>query len=181
LVGNYNVVVLIDQPLTKSSLIADYCHTKGIAVLVADTKGVFGSIFCDFGENFIVHDKDGEQFASSMIAGISRDSRALVTVLEETRHNLETGDKVILSEISGMEELNGREFTVTVKDLFSFEIDVDTSHYKNGYERGGYVNQIKQPVTMSFSTFSKSIETPGEFICDFNKMDRAPVLHLAFR
>ena len=37
-----------------------------------------------------------------------RDSPALVSVLEETRHNLETGDKVILSEIEGMEELNGK-------------------------------------------------------------------------
>jgi Ubiquitin-activating enzyme E1 FCCH domain len=37
-----------------------------------------------------------------------RDSPALVTVLEETRHGLETGDTVLLSDITGMPGLNGK-------------------------------------------------------------------------
>jgi Ubiquitin-activating enzyme E1 FCCH domain len=39
---------------------------------------------------------------------LHRDSAALVTVLEETRHGLQTGDKVILTEIVGMPQLNGK-------------------------------------------------------------------------
>ena len=38
-----------------------------------------------------------------------RESPALVTVLEETRHGLETGDTVLLSDISGMAGLNGKK------------------------------------------------------------------------
>jgi hypothetical protein len=33
---------------------------------------VFGSIFCDFGKEFVVGDSTGEQIATAMIAGISR-------------------------------------------------------------------------------------------------------------
>jgi ubiquitin-activating enzyme E1 len=106
-VSGFTAVVLIDQPVGKIATIADFCHQHGIVVIVGDVRGVFGSVFCDFGPNFVVSDPTGEQAASAMIAGISRDTPALVTVLEETRHNLETGDKVILSDISGMEELNG--------------------------------------------------------------------------
>ena len=134
--------------------IADHCHGRGIVVIVADTRGVFGTVFCDFGPSFVVSDASGEQAASAMIAGITKDSPALVTVLEETRHNMETGDKVccvayagnatpsafacprpgtptpplthphthththtqiVISDVVGMEELNGREFTITVK------------------------------------------------------------------
>ena len=38
----------------------------------------------------------------------NRESPALVTVLEETRHGLETGDTELLSDISGMAGLNGK-------------------------------------------------------------------------
>lgn len=35
------------------------------------------------------------------------DYPALVTVLEESRHNLQTGDTVVLTEVLGLEQLNG--------------------------------------------------------------------------
>ena len=47
-----------------------------------------------------------------------RDSPALVTVLEETRHGLETGDTVLLSDITGMPGLNGKnQFCVSAFNL----------------------------------------------------------------
>ncbi len=180
-VDGFTVVVLIDQPLSKVTAIADYCHSRGVIVIVADARGVFGTIFCDFGATFVVSDASGEQASSAMIAGVTKDSPALVTVLEETRHNMETGDKVIISDVIGMEELNGHEYTITVKDAFSFEIGVDTTAMcAKTYERGGYVNQVKQPVTMAFAGWSESLSKPGEIVVDFGKMDRVGVLHVAF-
>lgn len=110
-VVGFTVVVLIDESEGKIREIADYCHDNRIIVIVSDVRGVFGRIFCDFGRDFVVSDSNGEQIATAMIAGITKDSPALVTVLEETRHNLETGDKVILSEIDGMSELNGKSYS----------------------------------------------------------------------
>ena len=100
---------------------------KNIAVLVSDVRGVFARIFCDFGVNFAVHDINGEPDVTSMIAGITKDSPALVTVLEETRHGLQTGDRVSLTDISGMENLNGQEYTVTVKDANGCETPVSVT------------------------------------------------------
>jgi len=177
---SFKVVVLIDVPAAKRAEIADHCHAHGIYVVAGDTFGVFGSIFCDFGPNFVVNDVDGEAAFSSMVASITCDTRAVVTVLEETRHNLTTGDVITLSEVSGMEELNDRQYTVEVKDPFSFILDVDTSA-SSPYLRGGYVNQVKQPSTVAFKSYSESIRNPGEFVCDFSKIHRAGQLHLAFR
>lgn len=52
---------------------------------------------------------------------------AVVTTLEETRHGLVSGDRVLISDIAGSigDILNNREFFVTVKDLYSFEISLE--------------------------------------------------------
>lgn len=178
--GSFHVVVLVDQSFDKQTSISEYCHANNIAFIIGDARGVFGEIFCDFGDSFVVSDTNGEPNASSMVAGITSDVRGLVTTLEETRHGLSTGDAVILSDIVGMTELNGRTFTVEVKDPFSFEIDCDTRGF-GAYTNGGYVNQVKQPTTISFKPFTASIRQPDEFVCDAAKFDNAFVLHFAFQ
>lgn len=178
---SYTAVVLIDQSVEACNLISEYCHNKSIAFLTGEILGVSGQIFCDFGPNFIVHDHDGESPFTSMIANISREEKGLVTVLEETRHNLSTGDVITLSDIYGMVELNGKECRVEVKDPFSFEIDVDTRTF-TPYERSGYVTQVKQPVSVSFSSYNSIAYSPSfeNFVIDIVKMDKAPLLHLLF-
>ena len=143
LVSAYSVVVLIDVQEGLKSSIADYCHDHGIAVIASDLFGVFGNIFCDFGESFVVSDVDGEPAATSLIASITQANPALIHALDETRHHLSTGDIVELSGITGMDELNGKKFRINVKDPNSFEIDVDTSGYP-AYKVGGYVKQVKR-------------------------------------
>lgn len=177
---NFKVVVLIDVSASKRAEIADHCHANGIYVVAGDTFGVFGNIFCDFGPNFVVHDVDGEAAFSSMIASITCDTNALVTTLEETRHNLVSGDHVTLSEIVGMEELNGKQYVVEVKDPYSFTINVDSTNF-SPYVRSGYVNQVKMPTTISFKSYSEALSSPGEIVCDFSKIHRVGQLHMAFR
>ena len=181
IVRSFSCVVLVNFiDLNLQMEIAEFCHSENIKIVIADTKGVFGNIFCDFGKNFSVIDSTGEPAASSMLAGITCDSPALVTVLEETRHGLESGDKVVLSDIVGMEELNGKEFTVTVKDLYSFEINCDTTMF-SPYQQGGHCNQVKQPISVDFDSYRESYDNPGMFHCDFMKMDRAATMHVGFR
>src|SRR5687768_8349611 len=97
----YQVVVLTSLPLKVQQVIADYCHSKGIYVVVADTFGLFGSIFCDFGEKFTVIDSNGESPLSGIVADIDEDG--IVSALDETRHGLEDGDYVTFNEVEGME------------------------------------------------------------------------------
>ena len=60
-------------------------------------------------------------------------------------------------------------------------MEVDTRQHKQ-YQRGGLVTQSKEPKTLHFQTFAEALKNPGDFlISDFAKMDRPPVLHVAFQ
>jgi ubiquitin-activating enzyme E1 len=174
----YQVVVLTNAPIHQQKAIADYCHSKGIYVVVADTFGLFGSVFCDFGEKFTVIDPTGETPLSGIVAGI--DEEGLVSALDETRHGLEDGDYVTFSEVEGMEALNGAEpRKITVKGPYTFSIG-DVSGLGQ-YKRGGMYQQVKMPKVINFKDFTASLKEPEFLISDFAKFDRPQQLHLGFQ
>ena len=97
--------------------INDACRTSGTRFIMTDTFGLFGSIFCDFGDEFEVSDVNGEEPMTSLLSSVSAEEKGLVTVYDEGRHGLEDGDYVTFTEVGGMVELNGCEpvpVTVTV-------------------------------------------------------------------
>ena len=53
-------------------MIGDFTHAAGKRLIVANTKGLFAQIFCDFGEKFMVYDNNGEQPLSVMISAITK-------------------------------------------------------------------------------------------------------------
>lgn len=174
----YQVVVLTNVPLKDQITIGDYCHSKGIYFITADTFGLFGNIFCDFGEKFTVIDATGEQPLSGIVAGI--DESGLVTALDETRHGLEDGDYVTFSEVEGLEGLNGCEpRKVTVKGPYTFSIG-DVSSLGQ-YQRGGLFQQVKMPKMLSFKSISKALQDPDFVMSDFAKFDRPQQLHIGFQ
>jgi ubiquitin-activating enzyme E1 len=120
--------------------------------------------------------------------------QALVSVLEETRHSLDTGDVVKLSGIKALTHLNDIAFTVQVKDPYSFEITLpegrgwvtdedQTALYPHSqYVQGGYITQVKQPRLVTFKAMQDTLYAPGEIICDFVKAgDRVNAVHLGFQ
>ncbi|KAM7202023.1 hypothetical protein V8F33_003030 [Rhypophila sp. PSN 637] len=174
----YEVVVLTNTPLDLQLAIGDYCHKKGIFVVSAETYGLFGSIFCDFGENFAVIDSTGENPVSGIVAGI--DEEGLVSALDETRHGLEDGDYVTFSEVEGMEGLNGCEpRKVTVKGPYTFSIG-DVSGLGQ-YKKGGLYQQVKMPKFLNFKTISEAIKEPEFLVSDWAKFDRPQQLHVGFQ
>lgn len=52
--------------------INNICHQKGIRFISADSRGVIGAIFCDFGDQFSVFDQDGEEPTSVIISSITK-------------------------------------------------------------------------------------------------------------
>ncbi len=174
----YQVVVLTNTPLQFQLAIGDYCHSKGIYVVVADTFGLFGSIFCDFGDKFTCLDATGENPVNGIVAGIDEDG--LVSALDETRHGLEDGDYVTFSEIEGMDGLNGTEpRKVAVKGPYTFSIG-DVSGLGQ-YKRGGLYQQVKMPKFIEFKTISDALRDPEFVMSDFAKFDRPQQLHIGFQ
>lgn len=174
----YQIVVLTNVPIDSQKAIADYCHTKGIYIVIADTFGLFGSIFCDFGEKFTIMDPTGETPLSGIVAGI--DEEGLVSALDETRHGLEDGDFVTFTEVEGMEALNGAEpRKIVVKGPYTFSIGDVTG--LGQYTRGGMYQQVKMPKVVNFKTFTTALKEPEFLVSDFAKFDRPQQLHLGFQ
>jgi ubiquitin-activating enzyme E1 len=174
----FQVVVLTNTPIRDQITIADYCHDKAIYVVVADTFGLFGTIFCDFGKDFTCIDPSGESPVSGIVAGI--DEEGLVSALDETRHGLEDGDYVTFTELQGMEALNSAEpRKVTVKGPYTFSIG-DVSGLGQ-YKAGGIYTQVKMPKFIDFKPLSESLKNPEFLISDYAKFDRPEQLHLGFQ
>lgn len=180
IIKQYRVVVLTSSTFEQQMTVAKLAREYNIALILADTRGVFSQIFCDFGESFVVTDTNGENPVSAMIASVTNDAEGVVTCLDETRHGLEDGDCVTFTEVIGMEELNGcPPKPIKVLGPYTFSIG-DTSSYSN-YVRGGIVTQVKMPKTLRFTPLSESLFAPEFLISDFAKMDHPNQLHLAFR
>ncbi len=87
-------------------------------LITANTRGLFGRIFNDFGPEFAVEDPNGEPPHQVFIEFIDKES-GNVTTLEDAFHNFEDGDLVTFREIRGMTELNGQTREVKViSELF---------------------------------------------------------------
>jgi ubiquitin-activating enzyme E1 len=95
---NYQVVVLTQSSTQKQIEFGKFCHENSIKLIIAQTRGIFGQIFCDFGDNFEVVDTDGEQPLSAMISAINNDQQGIVTTLDEQRHGFED-DMVVLLQL----------------------------------------------------------------------------------
>lgn len=174
----FQVIVLTNTPIKDQIVISDYCHENGIYVVIADTFGLFGSIFCDFGKQFKVLDPSGESPLSGIVAGINEEG--LVSALDETRHGLEDGDYVTFTELLGMEALNNSEpRKITVKGPYTFSIG-DVSDLGQ-YKAGGMYTQVKMPKVIDFKSLSESLTKPDFLISDYAKFDRPGQLHVGFQ
>jgi ubiquitin-activating enzyme E1 len=71
---------------------------------------LFGSCFNDFGDNFSVLDKNGEELAEIMIKSItlSEDGKVIVSVLDNYKHKFEDSDVIQLKEVDGMVDSEGK-------------------------------------------------------------------------
>ncbi|KAH7969257.1 ubiquitin-like modifier-activating enzyme 1 [Rhipicephalus sanguineus] len=175
----FSVVVLTETPLDEQEDIAAFARENNISLIVADTRGLAGQIFCDFGENFRVLDPNGEEPLSVLIASISKDTEGVVTCLDKMRHGFEDGDYVTFSEVKGMTEINNcppMKVKVLGPDTFSVG---DTTQFGD-YTLGGVATQVKMPKDVKFKSFQESVAEPDFVMSDFAKMSRPPQLHLGF-
>lgn len=176
---NYQVVVATTTVSLQDRIqLNSFCHAAGIKFISSETRGLFGSIFVDLGENFTVLDSTGEEPRTGIVSDIEPDGT--VTMLDENRHGLEDGDFVKFSEVQGLEKLNdGTSFKVRVLGPFAFKIEPVGQYGK--YEKGGIFTEVKMPTQVSFKSLQDSLAEPEMVFSDFAKMERAGQLHLGFQ
>lgn len=156
-------------------------------------RGVFASVFCDFGSQFTVVDTNGEEASSGIVESITvlpADAKAgrpqpriLVTCVEDTRLDMQEGDMVTFTEVVGMVGLNdGKGRRVARATPSTVEVEVEEAVLASEYRRGGIMTQVKAPKQLSFRRLEEALQEPGEFLLtDFSKFESPAQLHVAFQ
>ena len=57
----YTVLVAVDRTVQEQMRLNELARAAGCKLVCASSRGAFGSIFCDFGDAFVVKDPDGEE------------------------------------------------------------------------------------------------------------------------
>ncbi len=167
----HDVVILTDADSIEQVVETNrWCRKHKVKFLLAESVGLFGRVFADFGEKFPVFDKNGEELQDVMIQEIketlieekktvlgedgeekqqvTKVAKAMVHVLQGTRHNYEDGDEVELREIQGMKgadgkSVNGEIFKVVVVSPEKFLLEgLDLGKF-SPYEQNGICKQLK--------------------------------------
>ncbi|XP_039403625.1 ubiquitin-like modifier-activating enzyme 7 isoform X6 [Mauremys reevesii] len=174
----FQVVVLSNSPLEEQLRISDICHARSIRFVLADTKGLAGQLFCDFGENFVVDEPSEADPVCAYVQHISQGTPGVVTCRDGQGHGhgFADGDFVTFSDVEGMSQLNGcKPRAIHVLGEFTLEIG-DTGSFAP-YQRGGVITQVKVPQLHSYEPLRASLAKPKIKAMD----DRGHSLHLAFR
>ncbi|KAL2090928.1 hypothetical protein ACEWY4_013191 [Coilia grayii] len=183
LLTRFQVVVLTNSSLDEQKRVGDFCHSKDIKLIIADTKGLCGQLFCDFGEEFRVVDCDGETPLSVMVDSITKGNPGRVTCSEE--HDFVDVTHVTFSGVQGMEELNTcGPLEVQVLDKYSFSI-CDTSGF-SAYEKGGVASEVKKAAILTFKPLREALDEalrdPEMMVpTDYGKQEEHRTLHIAFQ
>ena len=192
LLSKYTILVTTDIPISTQTYLNNLCRECNVKYIHAETRGVFGKIFCDFGNEFIVNDANGEPVINIAIESIrvneecgkeneeqDKDNETLTEYVFTCAepHELENNDSVIFDEIDGLTNLNGNEFQVKVVGRTEFSV---SAKCEGTYNKGGMVKSVKKPIVLNFKTLEESIQNPDYLLTDWLHMDRAPVSHAAF-
>ena len=118
--------------MQKAELINSYCRKQNKGFIYASQLGFISFLFEDFGNNFMVIDKNGKKSKKYFIKSISNACPGIVEIapVEIFKKDkkikkflkLETGDYVIFKGVTGMTELNDsppRPIRVLSKNKFS--------------------------------------------------------------
>ncbi|XP_057562522.1 ubiquitin-like modifier-activating enzyme 7 isoform X2 [Hippopotamus amphibius kiboko] len=181
LLQDFQVVVLTASELEEQLKVGTFCHKHGVCFLVADTRGLVGQLFCDFGEDFTVEDPTEAEPLTAAIQHISQGSPGILTLREEAdAQHFKTGDLVTFSGIEGMVELNGcAPRPLHVQRNRTLEIG-DTTTFSR-YLRGGAITKVKRPKTVSHEPLVSALLQPRVVAQNTQEVHRARCLHQAFR
>uniref|UniRef100_A0A673VDB6 Ubiquitin like modifier activating enzyme 7 n=1 Tax=Suricata suricatta TaxID=37032 RepID=A0A673VDB6_SURSU len=173
---DFQVVVLTTSKLEEQLKVGTLCHKLGVCFLVADTRGLVGQLFCDFGEDFTVQDPTEAEPLTAAIQHISQGSPGILTLKTEAQNFCDV-DLVTFSGIEGMVELNGCDpRPIHVREDGTLEIG-DTANF-SCYLSGGIVTEVKRPKTVSHKPLDVALLQPHVVA---GEAYHARCLHQAFR
>ena len=160
-----DVVILVNHDLEFAQTVNNVCRKNEKKFIWMNSYPLMGNVFCDFGDNFISKNANGEQETSSLLQAITPEGEFIC--VEGDPLKLEVGDQFTLTGVKSKENatsselnVNGQTFTVDkTNSNLSFTVkenNFDWSLYANG----GRIIEVKQPVSFTFEPLNKSFEEP---------------------
>jgi len=200
------VLVATEMTFDRQLELNAACRAAGIRFISSDVKGVFGSCFVDFGDDFATSDENGLPPIQCMLSNISCANPCVVTTVSEgvdpktgknlyKRHGLSDGEVVRLTGVKGLRPaedaaagtpLEGTDLTVTVIDSFNFSVELDSSDLR-AYGGGATFIQVKQPKPIPFKSLEQNVEEPTfvypspDDYKQWNTCFTQTAMHLSFR
>ena len=189
----YDVVVAADQGKAAEEALNALARKLNAKFVAAQAPGLFGTVFCDFGDGFTVNDTDGREAKTGIVKSVEavpggHDDETLVTLVDGERHDLSKGDAVLL-EAAG--DQNG-DATCLEADSFpvqrivtptSFTLPASAALTAQAAKfKGGRFRQLKRPVQLAFQPLRQARRTLASLPTDFGKasLGRQLTLHACF-
>ena len=178
--SGYTTVVAVDRPMKELLLLDEACREAGCKLVVCDARGVFGRVFCDFGDDFIVEDPDGETPKTALLEHVSAAEDGEASCVAEQPHGLEDGDTVRFEEVDGMDPLcaDGRTFTVNVKSRHV--LSIGDTRGAGTYSGGGRLVQLKQRKALHFKSLADAMQEPTILDTGIDTPKRLRTMHACF-
>ncbi|CAM9571252.1 unnamed protein product, partial [Ectocarpus sp. 4 AP-2014] len=199
--GGYAAVLLVDETVGFQLRANEACRRAGTAFVSASSRGAFASLFCDFGDSFVVQDTDGEEALACLVGAIVREEegeagvgggRWVVEAVDGERHDFQTGDTIRFEDLRDAEGalLDTPEEEFTVKNINPRKFSIEAGGWAAGETqrraRGGRAVQVKKPSKVSSLPLRKALR-PGRVAeltlpTDFGKLDpsRQMTVHACF-
>ena len=96
----YDVYILINNNISKACEMDQFVTGINKKFIWVNSYGLMGNVFCNFNE-FTSYDIDGETKFTSVLSSINIDG--IFTTIESNPHNLNVGDKFIISDVKGLD------------------------------------------------------------------------------
>ena len=185
--GGRHVWVSLDRPYAMQVTRNDEARQHGMSFVAVETAGVFGRIFCDFGNAFEVFDTDGETPLVTPLLRVeavvteddsNRDDEQLVTIhcMEGEKHDVSKGDTVRFQFRNGdYSDATCKVEKVQTPYRFTARLDgIDASTVLEQWSEAVSFSRVKIPQTIEFVSLKQATEqgaTDGSMFtaCDLDK------------
>jgi ubiquitin-activating enzyme E1 len=199
--SNYSVIVMNSGTLEDKMAVNKACRVNNKTCFIASdaAAGLTSWAFCDFGDNFIVSDLNGEEPVSRIVSSVTTDpttGKIVVAVNDDARHGLEVNDYVVFDDLvhpktnaKWSDAIPRRVSNVTGPFTFEIENPPQQQQLQQLQPRlasdasGGMVRQVKVPTSLSFKPLAECLKDPAGLVTmmDFAKIGRPEALCDAFQ
>lgn len=176
---NFHIAVFANKTHDELIKLNNMCRESETKFIIADSVSVFGRVFNDFGDNFVVLDTDGEDCKNGIIESVHFDNKKMyVRTVEKHPHELSSGQFVKL-KFEGLEMENyDTIYQIEYVDMNTFSVEFDEE--VKGNFISGVFEQHKPSKKLEFDSYEKSFKNPKFMQDDIIHPERNDVLHNCF-